>query len=154
MKKLLFLLLFFPLIASAQLDFESNKFKLDFVKLPEIESLISTPLPSESNFLKKSLKKLPSFKMNKQNYREPVSMFDAMANTESYVQSDIQISLDPKEYGIFGGNSSYNADGSTKVRNQVYEDVSQPFLYPTHYYYPYKRTSRFGIHAGYSPYLR
>ena len=154
MKKLLFLLLLFPVIASAQLDFESNKFKLDFVKLPEIESLMGTSLPSESNLLKKSLKKLPSFKMNKQNYREPVSMFEAMASSQNMVQSNITISLDPREYGIYGGNSSYQADGSTKVRNQVYEDVSQPFLYPTHYYYPYNRTSRFGIHAGYSPYLR
>jgi len=108
MKKLLFLLFLFPLIASAQLDFESNKLKLDFVNLPEVESLMSTSLlPSNSGFSKKISSKLPSFKMNKNNYREPVSMYDAMAASENYVKSDIQISLDPKEYGVYG-NSSYN----------------------------------------------
>lgn len=129
MKKLLFLLVFFPLIASAQLDFETNKFRLDFVKLPEIESLMSTSLPSESNFSNKYSKKLPSFKMNKQNYREPVSMYEAMAVNESFVKSDIEISLDPKEFGVYGGNSSYTADGSTKVKNIVYKDASRGFLF-------------------------
>lgn len=128
MKKLFFLLLLFPLIASAQLDFESNKYKLDFVSLPEVESLMSTSLPSDSGFSKKISNKLPSFKMNKNNYREPVSMYDAMAASENYVKSDIQISLDPKEYGVYGGNSSYSADGSTKVKNIAYKDASRGFL--------------------------
>ena len=129
MKKLLLLLFLFPLFASAQLDFESNKYKLDFVSLPEVESLMSTSLlSSNSDFSKKVSKKLPSFKMNKNNYREPVSMYDAMAANENYVKSDIQISLDPKEYGVFG-NSSYSADGSTKVKNIAYKDASRGFLF-------------------------
>ncbi|MDN3724042.1 hypothetical protein QRD02_06580 [Aequorivita sp. SDUM287046] len=128
MKKLLFLLLFFPIMASAQLDFESNKFKLDFVKLPEVESLMSTTLPSNTDFSKKISSKLPSFKLDKNNYRQPVSMYDAMAANENYVQSKIQISLDPKEYGVYGGNSSYTPDGSTKVKNIAYKDASRGFL--------------------------
>lgn len=125
MKKLLLLLLFFPLIASAQLDFETNKFKLDFVKLPEIESLMTSSLPSNSNFSNTYSKKLPSFKLSKENYREPVSMYDAMATTESYVKSELKISLDPKEYGIYGGNSSYSSDDATKVKNMVYKDAAR-----------------------------
>jgi hypothetical protein len=128
MKKLLLLLLFIPLIASAQLDFESNKYKLDFVKLPEIESLLTTPLPLDTGFSKKISNKLPSFKMDKNNYREPVSMYDAMAASENYVKSDIKISLDPKEYGVYG-NRSYNPDGSTKVKNIAYKDASRGFLF-------------------------
>lgn len=128
MKKLLFLILLLPLIASAQLDFETNKLKLDFVNLPEIESLLTTSLPFDASFGKKSLKRLPSFKMNKENYREPVSMIDVMVANESYVKSDLKISLDPKEYGVFGGSSSYNADGSTKVKNIAYKDASRGFF--------------------------
>lgn len=129
MKKLLILIVLFPLMASAQLDFETNKFKLDFVKLPEIESLMSTSLPSNSDFSNKYSKKLPSFKLSKENYREPVSMYDAMATSDSYVKSDLKISLDPKEYGIYSGNSSYSSDDATKVRNSVYKDASRGFFF-------------------------
>jgi hypothetical protein len=128
MKKLLLLLLLFPLIASAQLDFETNKFKLDFVNLPDVEGLMTTSLPIKSSFGEKKFNKLPSFKMNKENYRQPVSMYDAMAANESYIKSDIKIALDPKEYGVYTGNSRYSADGSTKVNNVVYKDASRGFL--------------------------
>lgn len=128
MKKLLFLILLFPLLASAQLDYEINKYKLDFVKLPEIESLTTTSLLFEGDFRSKGLKRLPSFKLNKQNYREPVSMIDAMITNQSYVESDLKISLDPREYGVYGGNSSYSADGSTKVKNKAIYEANRGFL--------------------------
>lgn len=115
-------------MASAQLDYETNKYKLDFVKLPEIESLTTTSLLFEGDFRSKGLKRLPSFKLNKQNYREPVSMIDAMITNQSYVESDLKISLDPREYGVYGGNSSYSADGSTKVKNEAYYEASRGFL--------------------------
>jgi hypothetical protein len=150
MKKLLFLILLLPMFASAQLDFESNKYKLDFVKLPKVESLLTYSLTSDANFLTKYSNKLPSFKMNKENYRQPVNMFEAVANTQSYTKSDIQISIDPREYGVYGGNSTYSADSSTEVKNTVYKDVSQPFLFTNPY--QYRRRSGFGIYAGYSPY--
>ncbi|WP_026450112.1 hypothetical protein [Aequorivita capsosiphonis] len=154
MKKLLFLLLLFPLIASAQLDFETNKFKLDFVKLPEIESLMTTSLPSNSGFSNKYSKKLPSFKMSKDNYREPVSMYEAMATSDSYVKSDLKISLDPREYGIYGGNSSYSADGSTKVKNISYKESRgylRPELMPYSYGF-YQRPRRSGFYVDYGMY--
>ena len=152
MKKLLFLFLVFPLMASAQLDFESNKFKLDVVKLPEIESLMSVSLPSNSHFSTKNTNKLPSFKLSKENYREPVSMFEAMAVDESYVSSEIQISLDPREYGVYGGNSIYSADGSTSVRNIAYKE-SRSYLRPellqyNYGYYPRPRRSGFYVDYG------
>lgn len=99
------------------------------VFLPEIESLMVTPMPSKIEFVKKYSKKLPTFRLSKENYRQPVSMADAMVTSESYVESNIKIAIDPKEYGIFAGSSSYNADGSTKVKNIVYKDASQGFLF-------------------------
>jgi len=128
MKKVLFYIFLFPLIASAQLDFESNKSKLDFVKLPAIKSLLSTPILFDSEFSNNKLTKLPSFKMNKDNYREPVSMYEAMQASNRYVESDIQISIDPKEFGVFGGNSSYTADGATQVKNIAFKEASRGFL--------------------------
>ncbi|AFL82042.1 hypothetical protein Aeqsu_2587 [Aequorivita sublithincola DSM 14238] len=154
MKKLLFLLLIFPLIASAQLDFETNKYKLDFVKLPEIESLMSTPINSNSDFSAKYSKKLPSFKLSKENYREAVSMLDVMATHEGYVKSDLKISLDPKEYGVYGGNSSYSADGSTAVKNISYKESRsylRPELMPYSYGF-YQRPRRSGFYVGYGVY--
>lgn len=143
-------------MASAQLDFETNKFKLDVVKLPEIESLMTSSLPSNSDFSNKYSKKLPSFKLSKENYREPVSMYEAMATSESYVKSDLKISLDPKEYGIYGGNSSYSSDGSTKVKNMVYKDAARGFYFsdscPPHGVCPrcapYKTGNRMGFQMG------
>ncbi|MBK5213802.1 MAG: hypothetical protein JJE55_09105 [Flavobacteriaceae bacterium] len=154
MKNLLFILLLFPLISFAQLDFESNKFKLDFVKLPEIESLMTTSLPSASDFTAKYSNKLPSFKLSKENYREAVSMFDVMSTNESYVRSDIKISLDPKEYGIYGGNSSYSADGSTAVKNISYKESRgflRPELMPYSYGY-FQRPRRSGFYVDYGIY--
>ena len=155
MKKLLFLLVLFPLIASAQLDFETNKFKLDFVKLPEVENLLTTPLSFESTFGEKKFNKLPSFNLNKENYRQPVSMFDAMATSQSYVKSDIQISLDPKEYCLFGGNSNYSADSSTAVKNISYKESRgylRPELMPYSYGFYQRPTRRSGFYVGYGVY--
>ncbi len=142
-------------MASAQFDFETNKLKLNFAILPEVESLMSTSLSSDSGFLASNTNKLPSFKLSKDNYREPVSMFDAMATTENYVTSDIEISLDPKEYGIYGGNSSYSADASTSVKNISYKESRgylRPDLMPYNYgFYP-RNNRRSGFYVGYGMY--
>lgn len=139
-------------MVSAQFDFETNKFKLDVVKLPEIKSLMTSSLPSNSNFSNKYSKKLPSFKLSKENYREPVSMFEAVIASENTLKSNIDITLDPREYGVFTSNQNLNVDGATKVRNSVYEDVSQPFLYTYPNYNRTNRSTGFGIYGGYSPY--
>lgn len=129
MKKLVFLFFLIPFLGTAQLDFETNKVKLDFVNLPELESLMTNPLPSKSDFSNISSKRLPSFRLSRENYREPVSMYEAVLSSENFVQSSIKISLDPKELGIYGGNSRYSADGSTQVKNMVYEDSRRGFLF-------------------------
>ena len=129
MKKLLFLILFFPLLSYAQLDFESYTGKLNLVSLPETESLGLLSFSDNSGFIVKNSNKLPSFGLDKNNYREPVSMLEAMASAENFIESDIKISLDPKSLGIYGGNSSYSADGSTKVKNTVYKDASRGFWF-------------------------
>jgi len=113
----------------AQLDFESNKAKLDMVYLPEIESLMDTPFARKGSFMNKYSNKLPSFKLSKENFRKPVSMSEAMAAAENYVESGIKVSLDAKSFGIYGGNSSYSADGSTKVKNIAFKEATRGFLY-------------------------
>lgn len=155
MKKYLIIIWLLPLSVWSQLDFESNKLKLDFVKLPAIESLMSTSLDLKPNFTSDNNKKLPSFKLNKKNYREPVSMFDAMVANENYVKSDLQISLDPRELGIYGGNSSYSPDGATKVKNISYkasQGYLRPELMPYSYGFYQRPHRRRGLHFGYRAY--
>ena len=56
-------------------------------------------------------------------------MSEVIANNQSYIKSDLQISLDPRELGIYGGSSSYQADGSTKVKNIAYKDAARGFFF-------------------------
>lgn len=149
MKRLVFLFLCFPFIATAQLDLESNNPRLNMVRVPAIESPMLTPMPNKISFLNKFSNKLPSFRLSKENYREPVSMSEAMSTSENYAESDIQMSLNAKFYGISAGNSIYPADGSSKVRNIVYKDVSRGFLYPDLYT---RNGWGFGVYPTYSPY--
>lgn len=128
MKKIFLLLLLFPMLVSAQFDLETFKGKMNVISLPVVEKATDSPLISDLGFVRKYSKKLPSFRLSKENYRQPVSMFEAMAASENYVESKIKISLDPSELGIYGGNSNYSADGSTKVKNIVYKDAGSNFL--------------------------
>lgn len=129
MKKLLFLFLFLPLLASAQLDFESNKGKLNFVSLPEVENIFDSPLQGNDYFVKKYSRKLPSFKLSKENYRQPVSMSEAFAASQTYAESNLKPTINVKALGISGGNSNYSSDSSTKVKNAVYKDASSGFYF-------------------------
>lgn len=129
MKRIWLLILLFPLFASAQLDFESYKGKLNFVELPIIQEVVSNPFLEAKPTTKSSIRKLPSFRLSKNNYREPVSVFDAMTASESYIKSDLKINIDSREYGVYSGNSGYTPDSSTKVNNTVYKDASRGFLF-------------------------
>lgn len=128
MKRIWFLIYLLPFLATAQLDFESYKGKLNFVDLPPVQEVVSNPFLEAKPKGTNNLRKLPSFRLNKENYREPVSVFEAMASSEKYVKSDIEISINPKEYGIYG-NSNYSPDSSTKVTNSVYKDAGRGFFY-------------------------
>ncbi len=126
------------------------------MKLPEIESLMTTSLPSAIQIFRKNISKnfLP-LKWSKNNYREPVSMYDAMAANVNYVKSNIQISLDPREYGVYGGNSSYTADGSTSVKNIAYKESRgflRPELMPYSYGFYQRPTRRSGFYVDYGIY--
>lgn len=118
MKKLLFLIFLIPILASAQYDFDTRYFKIDATSLPEIESLTTFSLIKTTKFSQA----LPTFNMSSENYRVPVNMFDAMTGNQSFVNSKIDLRIDPKEYGVYG-NSSYEADGSTAVKNIAYKEA-------------------------------
>lgn len=129
MKKLLFLLLILPLLSSAQVEFGSMGTKQDQVYFPAIKSLAPIPNSNKLNFIKKNSRTFPTFRLSKENYRQPVSMSEYLASNDNYVESEIKTSLNAKNFGISTGNSSYSADGSTKVKNFVYKDASQGFLF-------------------------
>src|SRR5699024_6193031 len=130
MKKIWLLFFLFPLFATAQLDFESYRGKLNFVELPAVKEVVSNPfLNAKPNKSTGSLRKLPSIRLSKDNFREPVSVFDAMAASENFVKSDLKVTINPREYSVYGGNSSYPPDGSTRVTNSVYKDAARGFFY-------------------------
>lgn len=130
MKKWLFFLFLFPLAVSAQLDFESYKGKLNFVELPVVPDVFDTPVSILKS--KTATTRFSNFQLNRQNFREPVNMMEAMIATESFQESSIELSIDPREYGVYGGNSSYSADSSTRVKNTVYKDAARGFFVADH----------------------
>ncbi|QAA80704.1 hypothetical protein EI546_02715 [Aequorivita sp. H23M31] len=146
MKKLLFLLILFPVIASAQMDFETHRGRLDKLFLPETDNLPA--IPSSLKFVNKYSKMPFSFRLSKENFRQPVSMSDAMASTQNYEESRIKTSLNAKSFGISAGNSTYSPDGSTKVQNFVYEDARRGFIFRD-YNSPYMPN---GEYRRFSPY--
>lgn len=151
MKKIFYTVFLFPALMWAQLDFESYKGKLDFVKLPEIESVSQSPLLSSHNFLQ-SQKRLPSFQLNRENYREPVPMLEALIASENPVRSSIQINLDPRAYGIYTRSHKDSPDKSTRVQNRVYEDASRNTFYRDPYWWNYRHYPYRTGYPYYSPY--
>ncbi|MBT0608962.1 hypothetical protein [Aequorivita echinoideorum] len=123
MKKWLFIALLLPVFVSAQSDFETRFLRINATTLPEIEDLTTYSLISTSKFSEK----VPSFKMTRENYRKEVNMLEAMTNNQQYIASDIEIKLNPQEYGVFG-SGSYPADGSTAVPNVAYKEAQRGLL--------------------------
>ena len=107
----------FPALAVAQYDFDTRYFTMDATALPEIESLTTFSLATTSKFSKK----LPTFKMSRENYQQPVNMFEAVTSQQQYVNSELQIMLDAKEYGSGG----YQTDGTTTVTNLAYKEATR-----------------------------
>lgn len=129
MKKILFLIFLFPLALSAQLDLEKYRGKLNYVDLPIVEDVVGNPFLNSGPVVKNNrLRKLPSFRLSKQNFREPVGMLEAITASENYKKpSDITLNINPKDYGVYGGNSRYSSDASSKVKNEAYREATRGF---------------------------
>ncbi len=122
MKRGVFLLLFFPLLASAQYDFDTRYYTITSESLPEIEELTSAPFSLEKG--PSITKKLKTFQMNAENYRQPVDMATAVNENQKFVQRKVDIApLQEQFFGLRGGNKMYQADGATGVKNIAYKEV-------------------------------
>lgn len=132
MKKWIFIFFLFPLAVSAQLEFESYKGKLNFVELPVVPNVFDSPVSILQSKANTSSSRFSNFQLNRQNFREPVNMMEAMIASESYQDSSIELSINPREYGVYGGNSSYSADGATRVKNTAYKDAARGFFVADH----------------------
>lgn len=125
MKKILFILFLFPLMLSAQLDVETYMGRLNFVELPLVEEAFVLPSRLEKSASPDN--PFSVFRLNRQNFREPVSMMDAFLMEEQTKKSSIELNIDPRSYGVFAGNSSYTPDGSTKINNSAYKEAARGF---------------------------
>ncbi|MFT4849425.1 MAG: hypothetical protein ACI83B_001967 [Sediminicola sp.] len=135
-KQVLMLLILLPLFSYGQFDFDTRYFTINATSLTEAPQF--ELLPKFGNTLSLSNKKeersgsyyldntptfaatLNSFKMSSSNYWEPVDMMNAVSNSSNRLQTNWDIeNLKPETYG----NSSYSADGASKVKNSVYMEV-------------------------------
>jgi len=130
---LLVLLISIPFFASAQFDFETRYFTITADALPEIEELTSISLYKGPAFSSK----LPSFKMTRSNYWQPVDMSSAIEKTSEYVDSKIEIAptIKSREFGFsfsVNGNNSFDNTSSGGIKNIAYQEMrSLYFCTPT-----------------------
>ena len=126
MKFFLFsLLIFLPLLLTAQADFETRYFKIDATSLPDVEELPSFTLKSAPTLFDK---KLPTFDITTNNYWQPVTMEEVVSQKEFSATNQIENKnfeaprfFERKEKKTFSVTTQYETEGSTRVRNEVYK---------------------------------
>ncbi len=145
MKKIgLFVLFLLPMLASAQYDFETRYFTIKATSLPEIEDLTTFSVETAPKFFAK----VPTFKMNRENYRQPVNMGEAVLESQNYIESSLEIDLN-SNYG-FAKKGEYVSDGKTTVKNLVYQESrGLDLLSPCPPYGICARCAPFRINRGY-----
>lgn len=111
-----------PWLGLAQYDFDSRYFTIDAESLPEIEDLTASSFTLNKAPLLPA--KLKTFQMNAENYRQPVDMATVVNENQKFVQRKVDVlPLQFKALGIKPGNSIYQSDGSSGVKNIVYKEV-------------------------------
>ncbi|PKA84391.1 hypothetical protein ATE92_2579 [Ulvibacter sp. MAR_2010_11] len=122
MKKSVLLLLFLPVFAMAQYDFDTRYFTITAESLPEIEDLTAPSFSLEKGPTFST--KLKTFQMNVDNYRQPVDMATAVNDGDKYIQRNVDVGpLQQKLLGSVGVKPGYQTDGTTTVKNIAYKEV-------------------------------
>lgn len=122
MKKGFLLILLLPWIASAQFDFETRYFTINASSLPEIDELSKSSF-SISNAPVLS-KKIKTFRMTADNYRETVEMAIAINENQKFISPKADVSsLQKKYFSYVNKNIPYNSAGNTGVKNIAYKEV-------------------------------
>lgn len=131
MKKLTYIILFLaPCLALGQYDFDTRYFTIDETSLPEVpnyDTMLELGPLTEQAASTFTLDNTPTFeatlrslRISSSNYWEPVDMRTAVGSSETYIDTNLNISpLKNRSYEM----GSYSADGATKVKNTVYTEV-------------------------------
>lgn len=120
MNRLVLLLLFIPLTALGQYDFENRFLRVDADALPAIEAISSIGLYSGPGATYST--RLKTFQMNAQNYRQQVDMMSAVEQQNSFIKREYDLSyLQQQFYGF--ESEGYQTDGATRVKNEVYQEM-------------------------------
>lgn len=131
MKALKFILLFVPVLAIGQYDFENRFVKIDAISLPELDEISNIAFYKSSNIF---TTKLRTFQMNASNYRQPVDMMTALEGQQQYVDTKFDATPEIKErtfgfsVSVNGSNSFDNTTTSGGLRNTVYQEM-RPILF-------------------------
>ena len=133
MKRIVFILVLFPLLALGQYDMETRYFTMDASSLPDTEELSSFDIDFGEN---RSFQKMHITDFNKvtsSNYWQAVDMMAALEAEQNLVTApNIDLpKLNQKEFGItvsVNGSNSFNGTSRTRVRNTVYQE-SRPVFF-------------------------
>lgn len=127
MKRILYALIFLPLVAIGQYDFESRYFTMNAESLPDTQELSTFDIDFGE---KRNFKKMHITDFNKvtaKNYWLPVDMMTALEQ-ESVLTSYPAVNLpalNQKEFGFsvsVNGSNSFDGTSSHGVRNTVYKE--------------------------------
>lgn len=133
MKRLVYLFLFFPVLAFSQYDFDTRYFVMDDASLTAPPSYLdySALFNETPAFQKKTLHDF--VKVTVANYYQPVAMTDAVSqNGELQQYTPINLpSLQQKEFGFsfsVGGRNSFDGTSKNGIRNTVYREMRPAYF--------------------------
>jgi len=161
MKKLLFFLFVFPVLAIGQSDFDTQYFTIEATPSPEIKSLELVPYKmfgEKKEFGNISLSKytLAPIRFSTNTHWQAVDMVEASNKDNNFIDSNsvenspftAQLNNQFAQPGLQGVNKFkvYNDDEFSPVENSVYKDQRMPYFGNPYngnpsYYNPYRRQS-------------
>lgn len=115
--------LLLPCSMFGQYDFDTRYFRIDATALPEVPELSSVLLEWNQRKSNNTFRSFSEYKpVTASNYREIVDMATAIEKKENFTKSDITVKNLNQKFSVWGGKTSFERDGSTKVVNTVYKE--------------------------------
>jgi hypothetical protein len=141
MKLLSYILIFLPVLAIGQFDFETRYFTIDSESLPDMPELSTLDMDFEEtpSFRRKRISDFT--KVTAKNYWQAVDMASVLkkeSTTLDYSPINLPV-FNQKEFGFsFSVHGSNSFDGTSRygIKNKVYKDIrSIYFSSPSGYYH-------------------
>ncbi|PVW15799.1 hypothetical protein [Marixanthomonas spongiae] len=164
MKKLVFILLLFPVFGIGQRDFDTRYISIEATPSVEIKGLELMPYKvfgerHQFGALPAYLPNLAPVAVSGKDYWQPVDMFSAATKNNNFIDAKAtgdnpfaaRLNNQFAQPGLNGNNrfKVYADDEYSRVNNSVYENQTMPYFGN-----PYYRGSQYGNPYYYTPYYR